>query len=412
MNRQCNSAQRPLAGVRVLELSQIMAGPICGLMLADLGAEVVKVEKIAGGDDARSFNSAGSTSELPASFQIINRGKKSIALDIRSERGREILLKLVQDADILTENFRPGTLHRLGLGPEVLRQINPRLIGVSISGYGSRGPLASRGGFDLVLQAFSGLISVTGEPDRPPVKPGVSIADANAGIMAAFGALGAYIQRLRTGEGQWVETSLLQVSIQQLYWYAALYFSTGKIPERSGTAHPIIAPYQTYRCADGELAIGGANDTNWRKICKIVKRPEWETDARFATPMSRIANRSELEIALNRILVTRTRATWEDAFIAAGVPAGPVHTVDEALNHEQTKAVGMVIDVDRPNGGIAKAIGLPLFFDGENTPARSAAPFLGQHTRELLHEIGVDESEYAALSSAGVCMGYGDVATD
>ncbi|GLC97996.1 CoA transferase [Cupriavidus sp. TA19] len=400
------TAQRPLEGVRVLELSQIMAGPICGLMLADLGAEVIKIEKISGGDDARAFNNSGTPNEMPASFQMINRGKKSVAIDIRTEEGRMLLLRLVKDADILTENFRPGTLQRLGLGPDVLRKENPRLICVSVSGYGPKGPMADHGGFDLVLQAFSGLISVTGEADRPPVKPGVPIADINAGVMAALGALAAYVHRLRTGEGQWVQTSLLQVSVQQLYWYAALFFSAGKLPERLGTAHPIIAPYQTYRCADGDLAIGGGNDTNWRKICKVLERPEWENDVRFATPKSRLENRAALESALNSVLAMRTRAAWEHAFIVAGVPVGPVQTVDEALNHAQTRAVGMVIDVDNANGGIAQAIGLPLHFNGENKPARTAAPFLGEHTRELLSTIGVGPEDYTSLCSAGVCLGY------
>ena len=400
------TAQRPLAGVRVLELSQIMAGPICGLMLADLGAEVIKIEKIKGGDDARAFNNSGKPNEMPASFQMINRGKKSVAIDIRTEKGRELLLKLVEDADILTENFRPGTLQRLGLGPEVLRKANPQLICLSVSGYGPKGPMSDHGGFDLVLQAFAGLISVTGEADGPPVKPGVPIADINAGVMAALGALAAYVHRLRTGKGQWVQTSLLQVSIQQLYWYAALFFSAGKLPERLGTAHPIIAPYQTYRCSDGDLAVGGGNDTNWKRICKVVGKPEWEADDRFATPKSRLENRGALERVLNGALAERTRAEWEEAFIAAGVPAGPVQTVDEALNHAQTRAVDMVIDVADSNGGKAKAIGLPLHFDGENEPARTAAPFLGEHTKELLGSIGIGSDDYAALCAEGVCLGY------
>src|SRR3546814_666735 len=324
MKASTHLAHLPLQGVRVLELSQIMAGPICGLMLADLGAEVIKIEKFPGGDDARAFNSSGGQREMPASFQIINRGKKSVALDIRTPQGRDVLLKLVESADVVTENFRPGTMQRLGLGPDVLMRANPAIICVSVSGYGGKGELTTQGGFDLVLQAFSGLISVTGEPGRTGVKPGVPIADVNAGILATLGTLSAYIHRLRSGEGQWVQTSLLQASIQQLYWYAALFFSTGQLPQRLGSAHPIIAPYQTYTCSDGELALGGGNNSIWKRILTVIDKPEWDHDPRFVSPKTRVANREALAECLNQVLIKRTRKEWERDFLAAGVPAGPV----------------------------------------------------------------------------------------
>jgi len=251
MNTQATApGWQPLRGVRVLELAQIMAGPVAGLMLADLGADVIKVEKFPGGDDARGFNSKGA-GDMPASFEVLNRGKRSIAINLKTEQGRESLRRMVAQADGRTENFRPGTLEALGLGVDELLAINPRLIYCSVTGYGSRGPLAERGGFDLILQAFCGLVSVTGEPGRPPVKPGISIADVNAGILGALGVLAAYVHVLRTGEGQHVETSLLQASMQQLYWYAALFFSGGAMPGRLGTAHPVVAPYQTFTCSDG-----------------------------------------------------------------------------------------------------------------------------------------------------------------
>jgi crotonobetainyl-CoA:carnitine CoA-transferase CaiB-like acyl-CoA transferase len=387
---------QPLKGLRVLELAQIMAGPVTGLMLADMGAEVIKVEKFPGGDDARGFNSKGS-GDMPASFEILNRGKRSIAVNLKTQQGRESLLRMVAQADVLTENFRPGTMDGLGLGVESLLQVNPRLIYCSVTGYGSRGPLAERGGFDLILQAFSGLISVTGEPGRPPVKPGISVADVNAGILGALGVLGAYVHVLRTGQGQHVETSLLQASMQQLYWYAALFFSGGVMPERLGTAHPVIAPYQTFKCSDGDIAIGGANESNWVRITEVVGHPQWCSDPRFSTALSRLQHREELTECLNAALAGRTRAQWEALLSAAGVPVGPVQSVGEALSHPQARAMDIVVDADTADGGRRPMIGLPLHFSGRNTPATTAAPRLGQHTRQVLEEFGFSSPEIGEL---------------
>jgi crotonobetainyl-CoA:carnitine CoA-transferase CaiB-like acyl-CoA transferase len=390
----------PLKGLRVLELAQVMAGPVTGLMLADLGADVIKVEKFPGGDDSRRFNSAGA-GDTPASFEVLNRGKRSVALDLKSEQGRATLRRLVAQADVLTENFRPGTMAGLGLGAVELMAINPRLIYCSITGYGTRGPLSDRGGFDLILQAFSGLISVTGEADRPGVKPGVSIADVNAGILAALGVLAAHIHVLKTGRGQHVETSLLQASFQQLYWYAALFFSTGGVPGRLGTAHPIIAPYQTFRCADGELAIGGANESNWQRIVDVLRRPQWRSDPRFGSAKARVENRAALTDCMNEALAGHTRAEWEALLVAAGVPAGPVNTVGEALSHPQARAMDMVVDATTANGDSRPMIGLPIHFGGKNVPATSAAPRLGQHTSEVLGEFGFTSAEIDDLAATG-----------
>jgi crotonobetainyl-CoA:carnitine CoA-transferase CaiB-like acyl-CoA transferase len=390
----------PLKGVRVLELAQVMAGPVTGLMLADMGAEVIKVEKFPGGDDSRGFNSKGS-GDMPASFEVLNRGKRSIAINLKTHSGRDALRRLVKNADVLTENFRPGTLEKLGLGADELLKINPRLIYCSITGYGRSGPLGQRGGFDLILQAFSGLISVTGEPGRPPVKPGVSIADVNAGILATMGVLAAYIHLLKNGHGQHVETSLLQASMQQLYWYASLFFSTGTVPERMGTAHPIIAPYQTFSCADGEIALGGANEANWIRITQVLGHPEWSDDVRFKSARDRIANRELLAQVINQVLAPRTRVHWERAFVAAGVPCGPVQSVAEALSHPQTRHMGMVVDAETAVGGTRQMIGFPIHFGGKNCPAVSAAPRLGQHTRDVLSEFYFSSSEIADLIEQG-----------
>lgn len=399
---------RPLEGMKVLELSQIMAGPICGLMLGDLGADVIKIEKFPGGDDARAFNNAGGAREMPASFQMINRGKKSVALNIKTPEGHATLLKLIEQVDVVTENYRPGTLDRLGLAPTDLIKLNPKLIVVSVSGYGSVGPLSHLGGFDLVLQAFSGLISVTGEPGRTPVKPGVPLADINAGVLATLGTLSAYIHRLKTGQGQWIQTSLLQASVQQLYWYAALFFSTGQLPERLGTAHPLIAPYQTFTCSDGELAVGGGNDSIWKRIVQVIQKPEWDEDPRFNSPKNRLDNRSALALLMNEVLLAHTRAHWEERFLAAGVPAGAVQNIGEALNHPQTKALNMVIEAENANGGTLQSLGLPILFNGSNSPARGAAPLLGQHTREVLQAFGLSNDDYATLVNAKACMNLND----
>ena len=390
----------PLQGLRVLELAQVMAGPVTGLMLADLGADVIKVEKFPGGDDSRSFNSKAK-GDMPASFEVLNRGKRSVAIDLKSEPGRQALRRLVAQSDVLTENFRPGTMSGLGLSAAELLVLNPRLIYCSITGYGARGPLAGRGGFDLILQAFSGLISVTGDADRRGVKPGVSVADVNAGIIGALGILAAYIHVLKTGRGQHVETSLLQASYQQLYWYAALFFSGGTLPGRLGTAHPIIAPYQTFQCADGELAIGGANESNWQRVAEVLGQPQWRDDPRFNCAAARTRHRAELTACMNAALAARTRAEWEALLVAAGVPAGPVQSVAEALSHPQARAVDIVVDADTADGGQRPMIGLPLHFDGRNAPATTAAPRLGQHTREVLDEYGFSPEDITVLLERG-----------
>ena len=391
----------PLAGLRVLELAQIMAGPTCGMMLADMGADVVKVEKLQGGDDARGYREPR-VNGVSAPFMILNRNKRGIALDLKHPRGRDVLLRMVAHADVFTENYRRGALEKLGLGYDVLARINPGLIYCAVSGYGRDGPLADRGGFDLIAQGFAGLMSITGEPGGPPAKDGHSIADINAGILAVVGILAAYAHKQKTGEGQVVDTSLFEAALQQTYWHAAIYFATGESPGPTGSAHLLTAPYQAFRARDGFINIGGANQANWERIADVLGHAEWRTDPRFATNTARMQNREALVAAMSAVLATRGTADWIEAFDAAGVPAGPVHSIGEALEHPQARARGMVVDVDHPVAGATRALGCPVHFARTPTRVTRAAPLLGEHTREVLREHGFADAEIDDLAAAGV----------
>lgn len=390
----------PLAGMRVLELAQIMAGPTAGMMLADMGADVIKVEKLPGGDDARGYQEPR-VNGISAPFLILNRNKRGIALNLKHPRGRDVLLRLVRDADVLTENYRLGTLEKLGLGYDVLAQVNPGLIYCAVSGYGRTGPYADKGGFDLIAQGFAGLMSITGEPGGPPAKTGNSVADINAGILAVVGICAAYAHKLKTGRGQVVDTSLMEAALQQTYWHAAIYFATGESPGPTGSAHVLTAPYQAFRTKDGWINIGGANQANWERIAEVLGHPEWRDDPRFRTNSDRMRNLEALVAAMNAVLVTRTRAQWIEAFDAAGVPVGPVHSIGEALAHPQTQARGMVVDLVHPQAGPTKALGCPLHFSDTPTSIERPAPLLGEHTREVLREYGYSDEQIDALAAEG-----------
>lgn len=378
-----------------------MAGPTCGMMLADLGAEVIKIEKWPSGDDARQYQKPGDDA-MPPSFRMINRGKRSLALDVRTPSGKAVLHRLVAQADVLTENFRVGVMERLGLGYEPLTAVNPALIYCSISGYGRTGPMAKAGGFDLILQAFSGIIEATGEPGRDPVKPGISIADTNAGILAALAIVSAYVHRLKTGEGQHVSTSLLQAAMQQTYWLAANFFSTGHDTKRLGTAHSLIAPYQVFKAQDGRLVIGAGNPRAWQGVCEVLGHPEWAEDERFNHPQRRVANRDALTCLIEDELAHAPVIEWCAKFDAAGVPAGPVNGAGAALEHPQTRAVGMVVDVPDGCGGTTPGIGSPLTLNGRSHAALSPAPRVGEHSVEVLSEFGFSSGEIDGLLDANV----------
>jgi crotonobetainyl-CoA:carnitine CoA-transferase CaiB-like acyl-CoA transferase len=391
----------PLHGVRVLELAQIMAGPTAGMLLADMGADVIKVEKLPGGDDARGYREPR-VNGVSAPFMILNRNKRGIALNLKRAEGREILLRLVRTADVLTENYRRGTLEKLGLGYDVLAAANPALIYCAVSGYGRDGPYGDKGGFDLIAQGFAGLMSITGEPGGPPAKTGNSVADINAGILAVVGILAAYAHRLKTGRGQVVETSLMEAALQQTYWHAAIQFATGTCPGPTGSAHILTAPYQAFHTKDGWINIGGANQSNWERIAEVLGHPEWRDDPRFATNSDRMANLDALVEKMNAVLSTRSRDEWIAAFDAAGVPVGPVHSIGEALAHPQTIARGMVVDLVHPQAGATKAVGCPVHFSETPTAITRPAPLLGEHTRELLREAGYSDAEIDHFVADGV----------
>lgn len=399
-------ASGPLSGLRVIELAQIMAGPTAGMMLADMGAEVIKVEKFPGGDDSRAYREPR-VNGVSAPYMILNRNKRGIALNLKHADGLQALLRLIDSADVLIENYRPGTLDKLGLGWDVLHARNPGLILCSVTGYGLQGPMASTGGFDLIAQGFSGLMSITGEPGRPPAKPGNSVADINSGILAATGIIAAYVHRLKTGQGQRVDTSLMEAAMQQTYWHAAIFFATGQSPGPLGSGHVLAAPYQAFQARDGWLNIGGANQANWERICEVLGHPEWRTDARFHDNTARMANLPALVEAINSVMVTRDRADWMAAFEAAGVPAGPVHSIGEALSHPQALARDMVVELDHPVAGKTRAIGAPIKFSDTPCSVTRHAPSLGEHTREVLAEHGYTEAQIDALIAGGAALQEG-----
>jgi len=390
-----------LAGIKVVDLTHIMAGPTCTLMLADMGAEVVKVEKIPGGDDSRR-TVPPKVGEEAASFLMMNRNKRGIALDLRSEGGKEVLRRLLRDADVVVENYRRQTLPKLGFDYESLRRDNPRLIYCAISGFGRTGPYADRGGFDLVAQAMSGIMSVTGTSrDAPPVKCGPPLTDITAGLLAVIGILAALQSRERTGRGQMVETSLLEAGIIHTYWQSAMALATGESPGPMGSAHPLTAPYQAFQTADGWIVVGGANQNNWRRLTEVLEAPALAEDQRFRDNDGRMANLKQLEAELNARFRLRPSAEWLARLDAAGVPAGPVYDVAEMHRDPQVLAREMVVEVAHSTLGPVRTLGLPIKFSDTPGGPRRGAPLYGEHSRAVLAEQGFAPAEIEALIASG-----------
>ena len=382
-----------LKGIRVLEMAQIMAGPTCGLLLADLGAEVIKIEKTPAGDDTRNFLPPEINGEA-AAFMMMNRNKKGIALNLKDKDGVEIFKKMVKNSDVVLENFRKGTLEKLGIGYDVMSKINPKIILCEISGYGRTGPYADKGGFDLVAQGMSGLMSITGESkDKPPMKVGAPITDITAGLLASSGILAALVHREKTGEGQKVDTSLFEAGIVHTYWQSAIAGATGQSPGPLGSAHPLTAPYQAFKTKDKWITVGASNQNTWLMLLKAINRQDLQENEMFSSNLSRKKNTTQLVDILNTELLKKTSDEWLKIFDDNGLPCGPINSITEMFEDPQTIHREMIIEVDNKKAGKSKAIGMPIKFSKSKTEKSKGAPNLGEHTREIMLSFGYKHEE-------------------
>jgi len=389
-----------LSGLTVLDLSRVLSGPFATMTLADLGADVVKIEQPGTGDDTRQWGPPFQGDEA-AYFLSVNRNKRSLAVDLKSADGLALVRDLARRADVVVENFRPGTAARLGLGYDDLAAENPGLVYASISGYGQTGPDSHRAGYDAIAQARSGIMSVTGEADGPPVRVGVSSADLVAGMWAVIGILAALRERDRSGQGQWVDISLLDGSVSWLTYVASGYFATGTRPPRYGSAHPTIAPYQGFATKGGDLMLAVGNDAIWRRFAPVAGLADLLEDPRFTTNPLRVEHRDELLPLVADAMAARTSVEWVEVLDAAGVPVGPIQTVDEVVTDPQVLARGMIGEVKHPTAGTVRTIGCPVRLTATPPQVRTAPPLLGQHTDDVLAELGVDQERLAALRASG-----------
>ncbi|MEH6986414.1 CaiB/BaiF CoA transferase family protein [Cytobacillus firmus] len=390
----------PLQGMKVLDASQIMAGPYCTMVLADLGAEVMKVEKVNGGDDSRQMGPYVN-GESTCFFQI-NRNKKSIALNLKTQEGKEVFYKLAKEADVVVENYRPGVTKSLGIDYECLKEINPGLVYCSISGYGQTGPYSHKGGFDLVAQGMTGLMSMTGEKGMRPMKSGIAVYDIGAGITAAYSILAAYIHKMKTGEGQHVDIALAEIGLPWFTWEAGAYFAEGTIPEATGWRHRVSAPYQAVKTKSGYMMLGCANQRTWERFCTdVAERPDWINDPRYKTNLLRNQHVIDLEEDIEEVLMQKDTNYWIDRCEKAGVPAGPINNFAEAVQDPHYEARGMIQEVEHPVIGKMKMIGIPTKFSETPGEVRTPSPLFGQDTIEVLTGLGYDEKSIRNLTKAG-----------
>jgi len=393
---------RALEGVRILDLCRVVSGPYATMQLGDLGADIVKIEEPGMGDESRTYGPPFLGGGESAYFLSINRNKRSCAVDLKSSAGRDLVIRLAREADVVMENFRPGTLERLGLGYDVLSRDNPRLILCAISGFGRTGPDSTRPGYDLIIQGESGVMDITGEADGPPMKVGTSIADLVTGLYGAQAVLAALAQRERTSRGGRVDVAMLDAMASLLTFNAGMYFATGTTPRRRGNAHPTIAPYETFEAEDGWVNIGVANDKFWSLFCGVLGRPDLNIDPRFAKAPDRAAHRSELKAVLLPIILAKPRRHWVKRLAEAGIPCGEIKTVGEVCEAPQLAVRGQIGRTAHPTAGEVRYVASALRFD--DMPARPASPppRLGQHTGEvLLSWLGIEEAELRELAAAG-----------
>ena len=391
----------PLWGIRVIDLTRVLSGPFCSMMLGDMGAEVIKIERPSAGDDTRAF-APPYQGEESAYFLSVNRNKKSLALDMKQDAAKEVLWKLVENADVIIENFRPGAAARLGFGYKDVATRNPGIIYGSISGFGDTGPGAKRPGYDLVIQGESGIMDITGDPDSPPTKMGTSVADMVAGMMLSQGILAALNARHVMGKGQHVKVSMLEALASLLTYQASNYYATGTTPKRRGNAHPSIVPYETFQAGDGWLNVAVANDPLWQKFCDAADKPEWKDHPNYAAAPDRVQNRDEIMPLIAEVLKTKTRAEWIASLGAAGVPCGAIATVEEICESETLKARGMIWEMDHKTAGVVKTIANPIEFTGTKLATPAPPPRLGEHTDEILASAGYDAAAISALKDQGV----------
>ena len=398
MTNAGDDANAPLSGIKVLDLTEHLAGPMCTMVLADMGAEVIKIERPGRGEANRNM---GDGSERNPYFLYINRNKKSLTLDYKHPAGRELFLKLVADVDILVENYRPTVMPRAKLGYDELSAINPGLIYGKLSGFGADGPDAARGGFDLIAQGVGGIMHVTGEEDGPPMSVGLPICDVGTGMWAVQGILAALYQRSRTGKGQLVKCSLLETAIGFSSWTSAGWLADGKEPTRQGSRHRQNAPYQRMATQDGYIMLGAVGDVMFERCATALGRPDWVTDPRFDSNQNRKANRAELEVEMESVLTTKSTSHWVKALDEVGIPCGPVNTYEQLFNDPQVKHLSMVVHAQDPELGDVPHIRVPIDMEG-GVSVRTVAPKLGEHTQEVLAQVGVSDEMHAKLKADGV----------
>ncbi len=391
----------PLEGVRVLDVSQVMAGPFCTMLLGDLGADVIKIEPPGTGDQTRGAMGFKMKGPDSMGFLNMNRNKRSVTLNLKSDAGRQAFYKLVETADILVENYRPGVVGKLKIDYETLRKINPRLIYASISGFGQTGPWAQRPGFDLMAQAMSGVMSVTGHPGSPPVKAGVPVADIGCALFTTYAILSAYIGRQKSGEGQFIDAALFDAALAFSIWDTSEYWGTGVVPGPVGTSNKMSAPYQAVRSKDGYFVMGATNQRLWAQLCEAIGRKELMDDERFKDNPARLKNREVLIEELEKTFVTKTSDQWVEELLAIGIPAGKMSTYPEAFDSEHGKHRQMRMDIDHPLEGTVPNIGFPVKLSETPQRVRRHPPLLGEHTKEVLAEAGLDENELKSLDAGG-----------
>lgn len=398
-------AALPLDGMRVLDLCQVMAGPFCCMLLGDMGADVIKVEPPGKGDQTRSamgFKLKGNDS---LGFMNLNRNKRSVALDLKTPSGREVFYKLVKTADVVVENYRPGVTARLGINYERLKEIKPDLIYASISGFGQTGPWSDRPGFDLIAQAMTGIIAITGHPGQPPVRAGVPVADLGCGLFALYAILSAYVGKMKSGIGQYIDASLFESALALTIWDTAQYWGTGERPEPIGTANRMSAPYQAVKAKDAYFVFGANNGKLWERLCDVIGRPDLISDSRFATIPDRLARIPELIAEIEKQLASKSADEWVRLMLESGIPAAPILNLADALESDHAKAREMVMELEHPIEGSVRSLGFPVKFSGTPPSVRHRPPLLGEQSAEIMREIGIDSDDVELLRGGGAFGG-------